>query len=60
MTKDEIKGNAPKGATHYMDDDKGFDYLMIGDGRFLSIWCSRFSCWMSYSYIAMSEKYKPL
>lgn len=60
MTIEEIRKNAPKGATHYMDDDLGFDYVMISSDRFLGIWCSRFLCWLPYGYIAMSEKYKPL
>ena len=58
----EIKNNAPKGATHYMDDDKGFDYARINTAEcWLDIWCSRYSCWLPIGYIAFNEsRYKPL
>ena len=58
---EEIKKNAPDGATHYMDDEKGFDYARINlEERWLDIWNSRFNCWLPIGYIAMSSRYKPL
>jgi len=61
MTIDEIRKSAPVGATHYMDDDKGFDYVRIDlEERWLDIWNSRFNCWLPIGYIALSSKYKPL
>ena len=61
MTIDEIRKNAPVGATHYIDDDKGFDYVRIDlEERWLDIWNSRFNCWLPIGYIALSSKYKPL
>ena len=61
MTIDEIRKNAPVGATHYMDDDKGFDYVRIDlEERWLDVWNSRFNCWLPIGYIALSSKYKPL
>ena len=57
----DIKKNAPNGATHYLDDDKGFDYVRIDmKERWLDIWNSRFSCWLPIGYIALSDRYKPL
>ena len=58
---EQIKKSAPKGATHYMDDEKGFDYARINlEERWLDIWNSRFNCWLPIGYIAMSSRYKPL
>lgn len=53
MTQDEIKKNAPDGATHYIDDEKGFDYLRIDlDELWLDVWNPRFNCWLPIGYIA--------
>ncbi len=60
MTEQEIKDGAPNGATHYMDDEKGFDYVIIDEETFLSIWCSRFSCWLPYGYVALGKRFKKL
>ena len=58
---EEIKKNAPKEATHYMDDEKGFDYVRINEDRYLDIWCSRFSAWLPVGYVAMGgTRFKPL
>ena len=35
MTKDEIKQNAPSGATHY---DNGGDYYVIEENSVVKIW----------------------
>ena len=48
MTIEEIRKNAPDGATHYLDDDKGFDYVRIDDSElWLDVWNNRFNCWLS-------------
>lgn len=61
MKIEEIRNNAPEGATHYMDDEKGFDYVRIDlEKRWLDIWNSRFNCWLPIGYIALSSRYKPL
>ena len=61
MTIEEIRKNAPVGATHYIDDEKGFDYLRIDlDELWLDIWNPRFNCWLPIGYIAKSKIYKPL
>lgn len=60
MNIEEIKKNAPDGATHYMDDEKGFDYIQIEDDFFVAIWCSRFECWLPIGYVELSKNYKPL
>lgn len=61
MTIEEIRKNRPIGATHYLDDDKGFDYVRIDPkGQLLDIWCPRYSCWLQIGYFAITDKYKPL
>lgn len=61
MTKDEIKRNAPSGATHYLDDEKGFDYVRIDNQEmWLDVWNARFNCWLPVGYIAKSKRYIPL
>lgn len=60
MTLEEIKAQAPEGATHYIDDEKGFDYVRINSERWMDIWFSRFSCWLPFSYVALNDRFKPL
>ncbi|WP_034583188.1 hypothetical protein [Acinetobacter sp. HR7] len=60
MTLEEIRKNAPEGATHYADDNKGFDYLLIGDDRSLAVWNDRFMTWLPVGYVKSNHKYKPL
>ena len=61
MAIEEIRKNAPDGATHYLDDDKGFDYVRIDDSElWLDVWNNRFNCWLPVGYIAKSSRYKPL
>ena len=35
MTEQQIKDNAPSGATHYLDDEKGFDYVRMNIYKFI-------------------------
>mgnify|MGYP003611192951 FL=1 len=61
MTIEEIRKNAPKGATHYLDGEKGFDYVRIDMNElWIDIWNARFSCFLPIGYIAKSSRYKPL
>ena len=61
MSFEEIRKNAPIGATHYADDEKGFDYFRIDlDELWLDVWNPRFNCWLPIGYIAKSKTYKPL
>ena len=61
MNIEEISKNAPEGATHYLDDDKGFDYVRIDDSElWLDVWNNSFNCWLPIGYIAKSSRYKPL
>lgn len=61
MNIEQIRKEAPKGATHYIDDEKGFDYCRIDlEERWLDIWNSRYKCWLPIGYFALGDKYKPL
>lgn len=61
MNIEEIKKNAPDNTTHYLDDEKGFDYVRIDSQEmWLDIWSARFNCWLPVGYIAKSKRYKPL
>lgn len=40
MTIEEIKRYKPDGATHYMDDDHGFDYVRINSDKWMDVWFS--------------------
>jgi len=61
MTIEEIRKNAPIGATHYLDDEKGFDYVRVDMNElWIDIWNARFSCFLPIGYIAKSSRYKPL
>ena len=58
MTKDEIKQNAPSLATHYIDDEKGFDYFFICKYGDVYIWNSRFNVFILVgAKSANSDKY---
>lgn len=60
MTPQQIKDNAPPTATHYMDDDNGFDYVRIDNDRYMDVWFSRFSTWLPVGYVALNDRFKPL
>ena len=60
MTEQEIKDSKPSGATHYMDDEKGFDYVRIDEDRYMDVWFSRFSTWLPVGYVALNDRFKPL
>ena len=59
LTPQQIKDNAPEGATHYMDDEKGFDYVRINKG-YMDVWFSRFSTWLPVGYVVLNDRFKPL
>ena len=53
--------NIPEGATHFIDDEDGFDYLRIDmEEMWMDVWNARFNCWLTIGYIAKSNKYKEL
>lgn len=60
MTEQEIRDNAPIGATHYMDDDSGFDYVRINEDRYMDVWFSRFNTWLPVGYVLLNDRFKPL
>lgn len=60
MTIEEINRNKPDGATHYMDDDHGFDYVKINSDKWMNVWFSRWSCWLPVGYILLNDRFKPL
>lgn len=60
MNIEEVRKNAPEGATHYMDDDKGFDYVRINEDRLMDVWFSRFNTWLPVGYIILNKRFKPL
>ena len=59
MTEQEIRGNAPLGATHYADDQLGFDYVLINEHGKLYIWNARYSEWLPV-FSTPCHKLKPL
>lgn len=59
MTPQQIKDNAPQGATHYVDDSFGFDYVLINEHGKLYIWCARYFEWFPV-FSTPYHKLKPL
>lgn len=59
MTPQQIKANAPQGATHYADDEFGFDYVLINEHGKLYIWNARYSEWLPV-FSTPCHKLKPL
>ena len=59
MTEQEIRDNAPNGATHYADDQLGFDYVLINEHGKLYIWNARYSEWLPV-FSTPCHKLKPL
>lgn len=53
--------NIPEGATHYIDDNKGFDYIRLDlKESWLDVWNSKFNCWLPIGYIGKSQSYTPI
>ena len=59
MTIDEIRKNAPVGATHYADDRFGFDYVRINEHGKLYIFSARYSEWLPV-FSTQCHNIKPL
>ncbi len=59
MNIEEIKKNKPNGATHYADDQLGFDYVLINKHGKLYIWNARYSEWLPV-FSTPCHKLKPL
>ena len=56
---EEIKANAPIGATHYCDDCLGFDYVrMIGNDMY--IWDRIIEDWFFMKNLSYKHDFKPL
>ena len=59
MNIDDIRKQAPQGATHYADDEFGFDYVLINEHGKLYIWNARYSEWLPV-FSTPDHKLKPL
>ena len=58
---EEIKKNAPQGATHYIDDEYGITYMMYDSPIWLT-WSNNNGLWMHYIQPDEHEQsfFKPL
>lgn len=59
MTIEEIRKGAPSGATHYADDNLGFDYVLINEHGKVYVWSPRYSEWLPV-FSTPDHKLKPL
>ena len=57
MTKDEIKKNAPDGATHYSETD--MEYIFLKESYKYGWKCFVFGSWQPYT-VEDNEEIKPL
>lgn len=56
---DQIRKQAPEGATHYADDNLGFDYILINKHGKVYVWSARYSEWLPV-FSTPDHKLKPL